>query len=134
METENFRVYNTKETIGLYILAYRLMVIFNDDITMQNYKNNLEYLLDKNMTSYEIFSLVEQSKIKDIGVYWLLLYDEVKYYGLLIFKDMLENKRELNEKNIITETKYKMLFTSSLRAVLDGMQLEKQIEENKECF
>lgn len=129
-----FRVYSTKETIGLYILAYRLMVIFNDDITMKNYKNNLEYLLNKNMTSYEIFSLVEQCKIKDIGVYWLLLYDEVKYYGLLIFKDMLENKRELNEKNIITETKYKMLFTSSLRAVLDGMQLEKQIEENKECF
>ena len=129
-----FRVYNTKETIGLYILAYRLMVIFNDDITMQNYKNNLEYLLDKNMTSYQIFSLVEQCRIKDRGLYWLLLYDEVKYYGLLIFKDMLENKRELNEKNIITETKYKMLFTSSLRAVLDGMQLEKQIEENEECF
>lgn len=129
-----FRVYSTKETIGLYILAYRLMVIFNDDITIQNYKNNLEYLLDKNMTSYEIFSLVEQFRIKDIGGYWSLLYDEVKYYGLLIFKDMLENKRELNEKNIITETKYKMLFTSSLRAVLDGMQLEKQIEENKECF
>lgn len=126
-----FRVYSTKETIGLYILAYRLMVIFNDDITIQNYKNNLEYLLDKNMTSYEIFSLVEQFRIKDIGVYWSLLYDEVKYYGLLIFKDMLENKRELNEKNIITETEYKMLFTSSLRAVLDGIRLEKQIEENE---
>lgn len=131
MEEENFRLYDTKETTGIYILAYRLMVIFNDDRTIQNYKNNLEYLLDKDMTSYQIHSLVEQSGISDSGIYWLLSYDEVKYYGLLIFKDMLENKRQLNEKNIIAETKYKMLFTSSFKAVLDGIRLEKQIEENE---
>lgn len=109
-EIENLE-YTTKEMLGYFIVAFE-KVKNTEEKDLSAYIRNTRILL-KTINKKNILKQIDTKLIAEFPICYLVNYEELMCFALVVFYNLLKSGKDINQNDIISQLKTEMALFST---------------------